>query len=86
MGLDMWLRLRHRTDFDKSFGTFDNAHGSHWQCKEKIYDVPMGNSEHTWRWARPPAPVRLTLVNGVPTFADGKATGERPGNYVTTGA
>jgi N-acyl-D-aspartate/D-glutamate deacylase len=54
--------------------------------KEKIYDVPMGNGEHTWRWTRPPAPVHLTLVNSVPTLADGKATGERPGNYVTTSA
>ncbi len=54
--------------------------------KEKIYDVPMGNGEMTWRWTRAPAPVRLTLVNGVPTFADGKATGERPGGYITTTA
>ena len=51
MGLDMWLRLRHRTDFDKSFETFDNAHGSHWQCKEKIYDVQYwrkANAVHKW--------------------------------------
>ena len=28
------------------------------------------------------APMRLTLVNGVRTFADGKYTGNRPGEYI----
>ena len=51
MGLDMYLRLKHRADFDKSFETFDNAHGSQWQCKEKIYDVQYwrkANAVHKW--------------------------------------
>jgi N-acyl-D-aspartate/D-glutamate deacylase len=50
--------------------------------KYKIYDVPDGKGGHTWRWTRDPAPMRLTLVNGVPTFEDGKATGARPGAMV----
>ena len=47
--------------------------------KRKVYDVPDGKGGHTWRWTRDPAPMRLTLVNGVATFSDGKATGSRPG-------
>jgi len=50
--------------------------------KYKIYDVPDGKGGHTWRWTRDPAPMRLTLVNGVSTFEDGKATGARPGAMV----
>ena len=50
--------------------------------KRKIYDVPDGKGGYTWRWTRDPAPVRLTLVNGVSTFEDGKATGARPGAMV----
>ncbi|MCH2172013.1 amidohydrolase family protein [Myxococcota bacterium] len=46
---------------------------------EKITDVPDGNGGKTWRWTRPPAPVRLTLVDGVPTFENGTSTGARPG-------
>ncbi|MGI9292469.1 MAG: N-acyl-D-amino-acid deacylase family protein [Pseudomonadales bacterium] len=50
---------------------------------EKIYDVPDGKGGYIWRWTREPAPVRLTLVNGVATFAEGSATGALPGEFVT---
>jgi len=49
---------------------------------KKAYDVPDGQGGHTWRWTRDPAPVRLTLTNGVPTFEAGKATGARPGQML----
>lgn len=52
--------------------------------KEKVYDVPTGDGAYIWRWTRPAAPVRLTLVNGEPTFAEGKPTGELPGKYIST--
>ncbi|WP_420382605.1 hypothetical protein [Novosphingobium sp.] len=49
---------------------------------EKRYDVPDGEGGTTWRFTRPPAPMRLTMVNGVVTF-DGKAfTGAMPGHYL----
>ena len=51
--------------------------------KYKIYDVPDGKGGFTWRWTRDAAPVRLTLVNGVSTFEDGKPTQARPGSLVT---
>ena len=51
--------------------------------KRKVYDVPDGAGGHTWRWTRDPAPMRLTLVNGIATFRDGKATGARPGSFVS---
>jgi probable F420-dependent oxidoreductase len=47
--------------------------------QRKTFDVPDGEGGCTWRWTRDPAPVRLTLVNGVPTFVDGKSTSARPG-------
>ena len=49
---------------------------------EKVYDVPDGTGGHTWRWTRNPAPMRLTLVNGVPTFENGAVTGSLPGNLI----
>ena len=52
------------------------------RAKYKTYDVPDGRGGHTWRWTRDPAPVRLTLVNGVTTFEHGKPTGTRPGEMV----
>jgi N-acyl-D-amino-acid deacylase len=52
---------------------------------KKAYDVPNGEGGHTWRWTRDPAPMRLTLVNGAATFADGKATQARPGEMVRPG-
>lgn len=54
--------------------------------KKKAYDVPDGKGGHTWRWTRDAAPVRLTLVNGIPTFEAGAATGARPGEMVQPGA
>jgi N-acyl-D-aspartate/D-glutamate deacylase len=53
--------------------------------KYKIHDVPDGKGGHTWRWTRDAAPVRLTVVNGVPTFDEGKATGALPGAMVSPG-
>lgn len=49
---------------------------------EKRFDVPDGKGGTTWRFTRPPAPMRLTLVNGVATF-DGQAyTGTTPGEFL----
>ena len=53
------------------------------RAKYKTWDVPDGKGGHTWRWTRDAAPVRITLVNGVATFEDGKPTGARPGDMVT---
>jgi N-acyl-D-aspartate/D-glutamate deacylase len=50
--------------------------------KRKIDDVPNGKGGTTWRWTRDAAPVRLTLVNGVTTFENGKSTGEYPGAMI----
>jgi len=44
--------------------------------------VPNGKGGHTWRWTRDAAPMRLTLVNGVSTFAAGAATGAMPGEFI----
>jgi N-acyl-D-aspartate/D-glutamate deacylase len=49
---------------------------------EKRFDVPDGDGGTTWRFTRQAAPMRLTLVNGVKTFADGQYTGNRPGTYL----
>jgi N-acyl-D-aspartate/D-glutamate deacylase len=49
---------------------------------EKRWDVPDGKGGTTWRFTRQPAPMRLTLVNGVATFAGGKATGATPGEFL----
>ncbi|MEZ5570103.1 MAG: amidohydrolase family protein [Halioglobus sp.] len=53
---------------------------------ERVYDVPDGRGGHTWRWTRPPAPVRLTLVNGVETFNGTAATNARPGEMLSPAA
>lgn len=50
---------------------------------EQVHDVPDGQGGHTWRWTRQPAPVRLTLVNGVTTFEGSAATDARPGVMVS---
>ena len=47
--------------------------------KRKVVDVPDGSGGMTWRWTRDAAPVRLTLVDGVATFEEGRSTGARPG-------
>jgi N-acyl-D-aspartate/D-glutamate deacylase len=50
---------------------------------EKVVDVPDGRGGRTWRWTRKPAPVRLTLCNGEPTFERGAFTGNLPGVMVS---
>jgi N-acyl-D-amino-acid deacylase len=54
-----------------------------YQQMEKVYDVPDGKGGHTWRWTRSPAPMRLTLVNGEATFANGQYTDAKPGVMVS---
>jgi N-acyl-D-amino-acid deacylase len=51
---------------------------------EKVFDVPDGQGARTWRYTRSPAPMRLTLVNGVPTFDRNNFTGTYPGKVITT--
>ena len=41
----------------------------------RVFDVPDGSGGRTWRYTRAPAPMRLTLCNGVPTFDRGFFTG-----------
>ena len=41
---------------------------------ERRYDLPDGG----WRFSRPPAGFRATIVGGVPTVLDGKPTGAHP--------
>jgi N-acyl-D-aspartate/D-glutamate deacylase len=57
------------------------------ECREKkkVWDVPSRHRENGWRWTRDPAPMRLTLVNGVPTFEQGAQTAARPGVLVSPG-
>jgi N-acyl-D-amino-acid deacylase len=54
-----------------------------YQQMEKVYDVPDGKGGFTWRWTRNPAPMRLTLVNGVATFQHGQYTAAKPGVMVS---
>ncbi len=49
----------------------------------KRFDVPTGDYGVTWRYTRDAAPMRLTLVNGMPTFLDGRFTGAMPGQFIT---
>jgi N-acyl-D-amino-acid deacylase len=48
------------------------------QREERVYDVPHG----TWRFTRPPAGFRATVVAGTPTWLDGADTGARPGEVL----
>lgn len=48
----------------------------------RVFDVPDGEGGFTWRFSRDAAPMRLTLVNGVPTFENGAFTGELPGEFI----
>ena len=48
----------------------------------KMWDVPDGKGGRTYRYSRLAAPMRLTLVNGVPTFDNGEVTGNFPGEIV----
>lgn len=49
----------------------------------KRFDVPVGNYAISWRYTRDAAPMRLTVVNGVPTFADGRFTGAMSGEFIS---
>ena len=53
---------------------------------EKAWDVPDGKGGTTWRFTRKAAPMRLTLVNGVPTFENGAYTGAKPGMFLSPAA
>jgi N-acyl-D-aspartate/D-glutamate deacylase len=48
----------------------------------KTYDVPDGEGGRTFRYTRDPAPMRLTMVNGITTFDRGAFTGNFPGEYI----
>ncbi|MFZ4687752.1 MAG: N-acyl-D-amino-acid deacylase family protein [Polymorphobacter sp.] len=48
----------------------------------KKFDVPNGKGGTTWRFTREAAPMRLTLVNGEPTFENGAYTGATPGEFL----
>ncbi|MFV8817882.1 N-acyl-D-amino-acid deacylase family protein [Haliea sp. E17] len=50
--------------------------------EERIWDVWDGQGGRTYRYTRAPAPMLLTLVNGVPTFDNGAVTGRFPGDFV----
>jgi N-acyl-D-amino-acid deacylase len=50
---------------------------------EKRWDVPDGKGGTMWRFTRPPAPMRLTLVNGIPTFDGTRFTGAMPGEFIS---
>ncbi|MDO6414561.1 amidohydrolase family protein [Sphingomonas sp. BIUV-7] len=50
--------------------------------EEKIWDVLDGKGGRTYRYTRAPAPMRLTLVNGVPIFDNGAFTGRFPGDFI----
>ena len=54
--------------------------------KKKVYDVPNGDGGFIWRWTRDAAPMRLTLVNGVPTFDNGAFTQALPGRMLSPAA
>ena len=49
----------------------------------KAHDVDDGKGGKTWRFTRDAMPTRLTMVNGVPTFENGKYTGTAPGQFLT---
>lgn len=52
------------------------------RAEEKLWDVPDGKGGRTYRYTRAPAPMRLTLVNGIPTFDNGAFTGRFPGAFI----
>jgi N-acyl-D-amino-acid deacylase len=57
-----------------------------YQPFEKVWDVPDGKGGTTWRFTRKAAPMRLTLVNGEPTFEHGAYTGAKPGMFLSPAA
>lgn len=50
--------------------------------EKKTWDVWDGTGGRTYRYTRDPAPMRLTMVNGEPTFDRGEFTGRYPGQFV----
>ena len=50
--------------------------------EKKIWDVWDGTGGRTYRYTRDAAPMRLTLVNGEPTFDRGEFTGRYPGEFI----
>lgn len=50
---------------------------------KRVFDVPDGEGDNTWRFTRDAAPMRLTLVNGVPTFENGRFTEQFPGEFIS---
>jgi len=53
------------------------------RAERKEFDVPDGKGGITWRYTRDAAPMRLTLVNGEPTFDAGAHTDARPGRFLS---
>ncbi|TVV75761.1 N-acyl-D-amino-acid deacylase family protein [Sphingomonas solaris] len=53
--------------------------------EKKSWEVWDGSGGRTYRYTRDAAPMRLTLVNGVPTFDRGEFTGRYPGEFVGPG-
>jgi N-acyl-D-aspartate/D-glutamate deacylase len=53
--------------------------------EERLWDVPDGKGGRTYRYTRAAAPMRLTLVNGEPTFDNGRVSGRFPGAFVGPG-
>ena len=49
---------------------------------ERVYDADDGMGGITWRYSRPPAPMRLTLVGGEATFDGTAYTGAKPGTWL----
>ena len=52
------------------------------RAEEKIWDVLDGRGGRTYRYTRAAAPMRITLVNGIPVFDNGAFTGRFPGDFV----
>ena len=50
--------------------------------EKKLWEVQDGTGGRTYRYTRDAAPMRLTLVNGAPTFDRGEFTGRYPGEFI----
>jgi N-acyl-D-amino-acid deacylase len=50
--------------------------------EKKTFDVWDGTGGRTYRYTRDPAPMRLTLVAGAPTFDNSEFTGRYPGHFI----